>query len=80
MENKLDQHAMASLFGITTRTLRTWVKNEEMLEPKRIGRTQIWFKEEVEAWLKQRSSGARKPSTPASSKPLARRGRPRLPV
>jgi excisionase family DNA binding protein len=80
VEGTLDQHAIAALLAVTTRTLRTWIQNGEMLEPRRIGRTQIWFKEEVEAWLKQRPSDAGKPSKSASAKPIVRRGRPRLPV
>lgn len=80
MENKLDHHAIAAMFGITTRTLRTWVKNGEILEPRRMGRTQTWFKDEVEAWVRQRPTQIRTAGQSASSKPVVRRGRPRKPV
>jgi len=79
VENKLDQHAMAAEFGVTTRTLRTWVKTGEVLEPHRIGRKQFWLRDELDAWLRDRSSQNRKPAK-VSSKPIVRRGRPRQPI
>lgn len=79
MEYKLDQHAIAASFGVTTRTLRNWVKTGELLKPHRIGRKQFWLKEELDAWLRDRSSQHSKPAAPAS-KSIVRRGRPRQPV
>jgi hypothetical protein len=79
VEEKLDQHALAAFFGVTTRTLRNWIKGGELLEPIRIGRKQFWFKSKFEAWLRD-SPGHAPRGAKVPSKPIVRKGRPRQPV
>lgn len=76
----IDQHEVAKLLGVTTRTLRTWIKTGQVPRPIRIGRKQFWVKSVLDAWLKDRAqSNCDRPSKDAPDVPRVRRGRPRLP-
>nr|PZN81308.1 MAG: hypothetical protein DIU57_13660 [Pseudomonadota bacterium] len=79
MESTLDQHALAARFGVTTRTLRTWIRNGELPPPHRIGRKQFWFEDEIQAWLRSRPTRQdyRRAAHPYAG---VRRGRPRYPT
>ena len=81
MDELIDHNEVAKVLGVTTRTLRTWIKNAQIPGPIRIGRKQFWVKSVFDAWLKDRAqSNWDPPSKDAPEVPRARRGRPRLPA
>lgn len=77
MDDLLDPDAVAKLFGVTTRTIRTWIHDGELLAPIELGRRQYWLKSQLVAWLASRSPGPLPPPPTTPSAPT-RRGRPRL--
>jgi len=81
VDELIDHNEVAKLLGVTTRTLRTWIKGGQVPGPIRIGRKQFWVKSVFDAWLKGRAqSSCDQPSRKAPDVPPARRGRPRLPA
>ena len=81
MDELIDHNEVAKVLGVTTRTLRTWVRKGQVPGPIRIGRKQFWVKSVFDAWLKDRAqSSCDQPSRKAPDVPRARRGRPRLPA
>jgi excisionase family DNA binding protein len=78
MELLLNQHDVAKYFGVTDRTLRTWIQIGELPSPIVLGRKQYWLQTELQAWLLQRAGNTR--ATPPSWRTSTRRGRPRLPA
>jgi len=80
MDELIDHHAVAQHLRVTTRTLRTWIRNEVVPKPITIGRKQFWVKPVLDAWLRERAqSGCEQQPRNASNAPRPRRGRPRLP-
>ncbi len=80
MDELIDHNEVAKVLGVTTRTLRTWLKDGQVPGPIRIGRKQFWVKSVFDAWLKDRAqSSCGKPLRETPVVPRARRGRPRLP-
>lgn len=81
VDELIDHNKVAKHLGVTTRTLRTWIKNGQIPGPIRIGRKQFWVKSVLDAWLKDRAQGnCDQSSKDAPDVPRARRGRPRLPA
>ena len=81
MDDLIDHHAVAQYLHVTTRTLRTWVKDGRVPRPVAIGRKQFWIRPVLEAWLKERAQAGCAPQRAESSQRThARRGRPRLPA
>lgn len=81
MDELIDHHAVAQYLRVTTRTLRTWIRNAQIPEPIVIGRKQFWVKSVLDAWMKKRAeNGCEQQPSRASNVSRARRGRPRLPA
>lgn len=81
MDELIDHHTVAKILGVTTRTLRTWIKGSQIPAPVRLGRKQFWVKPVLEAWLKDRAEkGCDQQPQSARNVPKAARGRPRLPA
>jgi transposase len=72
--------AVAKYFGVTTRTIRNWVRAHALLPPLVMGRRKYWLRTALQAWLAGR--GQQKTSFPviAPKTPVRRVGRPRLPT
>jgi predicted DNA-binding transcriptional regulator AlpA len=76
MDNFLDADSVAKIFGVSTRTLRTWVKKRAFLAPIKLGRKPLWLTTQLNDWTAKdapRRDGEQK-SQPAV---WSRRGRPR---
>lgn len=81
MDELIDHHTVAKNLGVTTRTLRTWIRDGQIPAPVRIGRKQIWVKPVLETWLKDRAKkGCDQQLQRTRNVPKAARGRPRLPA
>jgi len=81
MDELVDHHAVAQHLRVTTRTLRTWIKDGKIPRPVAIGRKQFWVKPVLDAWLRERAqSGCEQQPRKASDVSRVRRGRPRLPA
>lgn len=81
MDETIDHHSVAQYLHVTTRTLRTWIKDGRILRPIAIGRKRFWVKPVLEAWLRERGRVSHDQRAIESSKRTrARRGRPRLPA
>lgn len=81
MDELIDHHAVAQYLRVTTRTLRTWIRNAQIPKPIVIGRKQLWVKPVLDAWLKERAQcGCEQQPRKESDGSRIRRGRPRLPA
>jgi predicted DNA-binding transcriptional regulator AlpA len=81
MDELIDHHAVAQYLRVTTRTLRTWIRNGQVPKPIAIGRKQFWVKPVLDAWLSERAQrGCEQQPIKPSNVSRARRGRPRLPA
>jgi transposase len=76
MENLLDADSVAKIFGVSTRTLRTWVnKKRTFLAPITSGRKPLWSPTQLADWI---ARDAPRRDGPQMTQPaLGRRGRPR---
>jgi excisionase family DNA binding protein len=63
MDEKADQHNVATYLGVSTRTVRNLVRRGELPVPIRIGRRRFWLKERVTRWRQDdRIAPTRRPS------------------
>jgi predicted DNA-binding transcriptional regulator AlpA len=75
MDNFLDADSVAKIFGVSTRTLRTWVKKRTFLAPIKLGRKPLWLPTQLDDWT---AKDAPRREAPQTSQPaVGRRGRPR---
>jgi predicted DNA-binding transcriptional regulator AlpA len=51
VEEMIDQHDVAEYLGVSTRTVRTFIKRGALPPPIRIGRKQFWLKDKFTRWL-----------------------------
>jgi hypothetical protein len=79
-DDVLDQSAIADYFGVSTRTIRNWVRKSWLLPPVVIGRRRYWPRTVFSAWLNDRAQQPL-PFRAVAPEPSVRRlGRPRQPT
>ncbi len=74
----LSPAAIAEYFGVSTRTIRNWVKDHVLLPPIGIRRKKYWLRAALTAWLADRAQQTVPFRNTAPKAPARRVGRPRL--
>jgi excisionase family DNA binding protein len=80
VDEKIDQHDVARYLGVSTRTVRNLIERGELPPPIRIGRKQLWLKEEFTRWLHDGGTASRQSRSARKPARSVRLGRLRLPV